>query len=175
MKFLTAALCLAASLGAALAHGQAQTPPPKLDEKSPVTLDEVRASFARLEAVLVKRHKVSIPATKLPAGSSPATRAQIVGEIVRLFDALRPKFRFTPRPPRTYDAVIDARNDPALAKDLNRLIRFGMVAPVGPLATGPGPNLTPQQLGDALGFAFVQMGGMLHQPDPKWSPDISKP
>lgn len=167
---------LAAGCLCAAALPQQKPVPAPVDAVSPVSRDEVRASLTRLRKTLEGRTTIKFRPFLLPAGTAPATRAEIAFELNSMFTSLEPVIRWTRRPPRSYDAILKERNkDPRALSVMQRLVRFGLAGPVGPLVVGPKDSLTPRQLGDALGFAFAQFAAMLHQPDPKWTPDLQKP
>jgi len=100
------------------------------------------------------------------------TRSEIVTALKGLLDHYQPKFRVAPRPSTVVMKAIKARNPVAVQKDLTTLVKWGMVAPVGPLVVGPGDNLNSQQIGDALGYFFGQVSLLSHRAIPKWTPNI---
>lgn len=153
-----------------LAHPKVKTLPPV--GSGPVTAREARESFLRASALLTKVHGVGLGLGSIPAADRPATRAEIVAEMTRLAKASEPTFRFTPALAKYTPARF--KIDTAQRAALGRLVGRGLVAPVGPLATGPGPGLTPKELGDALGFFVSRLAQMSHLPSPKWTPMLQK-
>lgn len=100
------------------------------------------------------------------------TRAEMASALKETFDHFRPKFKVAPRPYQVVSKALTDKNEPAAQKDLELLIKWGFVAPVGPLVVGPGPNLSPKQAGDALGYFFSQMSVLTHRADAKWTPRL---
>lgn len=150
--------------------GLAQAP-----SQGPVTRDEVRQAFAKVEPSLGRRIGVAYPKTALKPGSAPATRVEIVTEFMRIWKASEPKFRFTSRPYVVYPEVLAQNNKGPVIKDLTFLIQRGAVAPVGPLAWGPKPTLEVSDFGDALGTLVHQITAFTHEPSVKFTPTLMRP
>lgn len=134
----------------------------------PVTAREAREALGRAATLLTKVSGRSLGACSIPSADRPASRSEIVGEMARLYTAAEPTFRFTPA-----SVPFDPSKfkiDPARKAALSRLVLHGCVARIGPLATGPGPGLTPKEFGDALGFFMARLSQMGHLPSPKWTP-----
>ncbi len=140
---------------------------------APVRLDEVRIVLHRSESAL--RKALKMPAVKLiPGETRAATRKEIIDEFERVVAVFRPQFRVTPRPFRTVPSAVEKANDAATAQKVNAMARFGLMAPVGPLAVGPQANLSLAQFGDEVGILFSQLSYLTHQPDPRWTPNIQR-
>ncbi|MBX3110821.1 MAG: hypothetical protein KF857_02335 [Fimbriimonadaceae bacterium] len=146
----------------------AQTPRPS----PPLREGDMWAAFSKYETGLAKIVGAPTPAsTRL--SNKVATRAQVLAEMERVFAECKPKFRFTPRPLKVYQDSIDKYNtDPKVRQSLAKMVRWGCVATVGPLVTGPGEGMTAREFGDALGFFMLRMIELTHQPDPKWTPKL---
>jgi len=154
------------AMGVLTAMAPAQAP-------APVRLDEVRIVLHRSESAL--RKVLGMPSVKLvPGEKRTATRKEIIAEFQRVTDVFRPRFRMTPRPYRTRPSAVEKANDAATAKTVQGLARFGLMAPVGPLAVGPADHLTLAQFGDEVGILFSQLTFLTHQPDPRWTPNIQR-
>lgn len=168
MKNLSTAIVFLAlaSIGSAQAVASAS---------GPVTRDEVRSAFSKVEPSLGRRLGIKIPASSLKQGAVPATRVEIVGEFMRVWKACEPAFRTTPRPYTVYQEVLAQNNTGPVIKDLTLLIKRGAVAPVGPLAWGPKPTLELAEFGDALGNLVHQITALSHQPSVKFTPALMKP
>lgn len=139
---------------------------------APLRQGDMWAAFAKYEAGLAKIVGAPKPAMA-KMSDAPATRAEILAEMDRVFNECKPKFRFTPRPLKVYQESIDKHNaDPKVRQTMTKLVRWGCVSTVGPLVTGPGDGLDTKQFGDALGFFILRMIELTHQPDPKWTPDL---
>lgn len=143
-------------------------------QTAPVTRGEVHAATARLEALV--REVLRLPAGAAPAPAKPdevATRTEVTQALARLFRVAEPKFVYTPRPQK-FDAG-RVRKLPVAADQatLERLIRWGCVAPYGPLATNAA-GLTPKELGDALGFCVARLAELTHTPSSKFSPGLMR-
>lgn len=164
---------------AALVLGQVPTgKPPRVKHKlvvmgeQSVTAIEAREAFTRLGALFKRTSALPMGTTAIPAANRPATRAEIVAEMARLAKASEPAFRFVPAPvphdARLFNVAAAQRST------LDRLVTWGCVARIGPLAVGPGTSLTPSQFGDALGFFAARIAQMSHLPSPKWTPMLQK-
>ncbi len=140
----------------------------------PVTKGEMLAALGRCETSL---HKVlKMPPPKARKGSSaPATRAEVLKEFNRVFAEVEPHFKVTPCPSLVDTAAIAKRNPAKQRPTIAKLVRWGCVAPVGPLVVGPGETLTVEQYGDALGFFFTRVTGLTHMPSQRWTPYLQPP
>ena len=158
VSVVVAAVCLAS-----FAHAQAP----------PVTVAEANAVFAKIEGAVRDVLKMK-EAEKRPVGEKrPITRAEVVRRMDEIFLSVKPKFQFTPRPFRTEEAVIKRFNDdPVTQARMKKLVRWGFLAPVGPLVVGPGESLTIAAFGDAVGYFLSQMAAMTYFADPNWVPAL---
>lgn len=138
----------------------------------PVTDNDLRQTMYKADKALSTVLKLNPPSPVEKGTSQPATRAQIIAEFDRIFEKARPKFRMTPRPYRVEKEAITKHNSGKTAETLEKLIRWGVVGPVGPLVVGPTDTLTPQQYGDALGLLFVQLASLTHTPSLAGNPAI---
>lgn len=165
-----------------MVNGFAQEPPqpakathvavPK--DTSPVTADEANTVLKQESTIISKAFGHPMPTSfAVGKGSTPVTREAIVAAFTRQFDALSPEFKFTPNP-QTYNATILRIAKPQLPS-LERLIRFGCIGKVAPLATGPKDSLTIAEFGDALGFFMSRLAELTYMPDPKWTPTLEGP
>lgn len=146
-----------------LAHAQA----------TPVTVAEANAVFAKIEGAVRDVLKME-KAEKGPVGEDrPITRAEVVQRMDKIFQSVKPKFQFTPRPFRTEEAVIKRFNDdPKTQALMKNLVRWGFVAPVGPLVVGPDDSLMIPAFGDAVGYFLSQLAAMTYFADPNWVPAL---
>jgi len=154
-------------------HPGAKPSPASEADAKPVTAREVRESFVRTIGLMEKVRGSSLGKPALPAADRPATRAEIVGEMNRLFRAAQPGFFFTPAPV-AHDASV-FRIDAAQKSALDKLVTLGFVAKIGPLAVGPQPGLTTKQFGDALGFFMARASQLSHLPNSRWTPMLQGP
>ncbi len=138
----------------------------------PVTAREARETFGRMVALLTKVHGQPLGTGSIPLADRPVTRTETVAEMARIYRASEPTFRFTPAP-TPYDAS-KFRIDAMQKTSLGRLVKQGCVAPLGPLATGPGLGLTPKEFGDAVGFFMARLSQVSHMPSPKWTPMLQE-
>lgn len=168
----------------AISFGQAEQkeglkkPKPRAVKTSeaPVTCDEARTTFMRVETIL--RKALALPAqtapVSIPAGKSPVSRAQVVGEFSRIYDVVRPKAKLSPAAV-AFDASLIKMSDAKQRANIEKLIRLGAVAKVGPLAVGPSDSLTVPEFGDAIGFFMARMAFITHMPSNKWTPGLQQP
>ena len=175
MSFTTAAQSprSRASTGRAVLLAVAALCVGNLAQAQPVTVAEANAVFAKIEGAVRDVLKME-KAEKRPVGEKrPITRAEVVRRMDEIFQSVKPKFQFTPRPFRTEEAVINRFNDdPITQAHMKKLVRWGFLAPVGPLVVGPGDSLTIAAFGDAVGYFLSQMAAMTYFADPNWVPAL---
>lgn len=140
------------------------------EDDAPVTRKEVADAIAKVEGALSRSLKLSFKKTTMPADGQAATRGEIIGELERMVASTRSEYRWTPRAYRTNQTAVFAVNEPFDGERIMRLARLGFVAPVGPLAIGPGKGLTPEQFGDALGLCASQIASLTHKSSAKFTP-----
>lgn len=137
----------------------------------PVTKDEAKKVIDQVDSALV----AVMPAVKKSesplAGSQPVTRAEVVSEFNRIFEAAKPEFKFTPRRV-SYDASLLTLKDAGAKSRLQSLIAWGCVDQVGPLATSSKDTLGVLEFGDAVGFLLARVAQLSHMPDPKFTPSL---
>lgn len=136
----------------------------------PVTRAEAAATFKDVETALkiFSGGKIKTFAPKWGA-PGPASRAEIILALDKAFEQLRPQFKFTPRMVK-YDATLLRPVDPAASKPLAKLVSWGCISRLGPLATNPTPMIGPAEFGEALGFMLVRLSELTHTPSSKWTP-----
>lgn len=142
-------------------------------EDKPVSAKAAYRVMARHEAALAKLVK---PVTPVAAngGDGPLSRTALILELERVFEQARPEFRWTPTYYRLVESAVTKSNpDPKVQAAVRKMARFGCIAPVGPLVVGPGDTLTPKQFGEALSLFTIRIAHLTHQPDPKWTPNLT--
>lgn len=144
--------------------------------ETPVSQSEARSTFVRAETVM--RKVLGMPATtkssvSIPSGAKAVTRAQVVAELNRLYQTIRPKVKVTPRPV-SFDASVVRFADAKQKANLLALVKMGAVAKLGPIVTGSTETLTVPQFGDAVGFFMSRMAYMTHLPSTDWTGSIKK-
>jgi hypothetical protein len=186
-QVLTLSLCLvcvaAVSLGFSQSLGKSspsdgglkksKSVPPRVADNRPVTFQEASEVFSRAEKTIssalgIKGHQAS---QKTPLPNKPVSRNFVIERMADLLTVVKPKVRLTPAPV-TYDKTVLKLDDPKLLATLNKLVKLGAVAKLGPLATGPGNTLTPAQFGDAVGFFMARIGQITNLPSNKWTPSL---
>lgn len=138
---------------------------------SSVRVSEANATFTKYERVI--RKVLGLPGTSAPAPSKdtkPATRAQILNGMNRLFEMAKPEFKMTPRDTR-YDAnqFSIPRGNPSRGV-LEKLVKWGFVGKVSPLATSKNDGLSLAEFGDAMGLFLARIADLTHTPSTKFSP-----
>lgn len=141
-----------------------------VDVKAPVTKSEAAAVFTRARKAIASARIAPVAAkSTITAGSAAVSREEVILEMGKILEASKKSIKFIPALTR-YEAksfrVGSAGSKAALAK----LVAWGFVGPVGPLATGPKPGLSIAQFGDAVGFFMARLADVTHMPSPKWSP-----
>jgi hypothetical protein len=141
-----------------------------VDLKAPVTKSEAAAVFVRARKAIAASRIAQMDAkSTIALGNAPVTREEVISEMAKIFEASKKAVKFVPAPTR-HDPAVFKVGSPALKASLGKLVTWGFIAPVGPLATGPKPNLTVAQFGDAIGFFMARMTDVTHMPSPRWSP-----
>lgn len=135
-----------------------------------VTRQEATAVFKRVATALRiftgGRVKSFAPAFQ-PTGV--LTRTELVKEFDRVFETAKPYFKFAPRPVK-FDARVFSVKDADARKKLDKLVLWGCVARIGPVATAPKDELALAEFGDAVGFLLVRIAELTHTPSSKWTP-----
>lgn len=151
---------------------RAQPRPGAAASTDPVTRSEARAVFTRIDEV-VRRVIVRKPGpgvSSIPAGTAPVTRSEVVREMNRLFDLVQEQVVFTPRPIQfDREPITILETDPQRAA-LEKLIRWGFVGRVAPLATSNEATLSINVFGDALALFVARLCEVTHTPSAKFSP-----
>jgi hypothetical protein len=176
MNTMRNAVALLWTLGAASALAQApQTglkrtakPPVVTSSTAPVTRAEAGQIFSRASKLLAPVLGLT-PTPSALTGTAPVTRDQVVAEMNRLFEWSRPKFVFSPRRV-THNPAVFTVGQPQRGA-LGKLVSFGAIAPLGPLATSPRPTLTVREFGDAMGFFISRLCDLTHTPS-RFSPQL---
>lgn len=167
-----AAVSVSQTPGGGGESARAQPRPGAIQGTAPVTRSEARAVFTRIDEV-VRRVIVRKPGagvSAIPTGTAPVTRSEVVREMNRLFELVQDQIVFTPRPivferePITLPPADPQR--PALEK----LIRWGFVGRVAPLATSADSTLPVDVFGDALAIFVSRLCEVTHTPSSKFSP-----
>jgi len=142
----------------------------------PVTHAEASAMLSKAgQAIKVfSDGKVATFAPKFGSDVKPMTRVELIREFDRMFEAVRPNFKFTPKKVAFDAAVLKPGRDAALRKSLEKLVSWGCVARLGPVAVGPSEGLEPDEFGDALGFLLVRLADLSHTPHSRWTPSMMK-
>lgn len=145
------------------------------DPSGPVTRREVSVTLT--EAGNALRRAMKMPEVSRPASSEEgaATRADIIRAFDAEFESFVTKFVVTPVPQRRDPRAIEENNPAELHPVLKRLVRYGAVAPVGPLVVGPEDSLSLEQYGDALAMLMNALLRACHRPDVTWSPRLQAP
>ncbi len=100
------------------------------------------------------------------------SREAVILELDSTFEGIHPQFKFTP--PRVgFDPKRFTITTSPEKEKLAKLVGWGAVAKVGPLAAGKSHTLTPQQFGDAVGFFMVRIADLTHVPYSRWTPYLN--
>ncbi len=138
---------------------------------SAVRVSEVNATLTKYERVI--RKVLGLPGSSAPTPSKdqkPATRAQIISGLNRLFEMTKPEFKMTPRDTK-YDAnQFSIPRGNATRPMLEKLVKWGFVGKVSPLATSKTDTLTLSEFGDTMGLFLSRIADLTHTPNTKFSP-----
>ncbi|MCK6632141.1 MAG: hypothetical protein L6Q31_07160 [Fimbriimonadaceae bacterium] len=154
-----------------LSHRPTESIDPKILAEPTTTL-EAATTFQKVETAL--RRVVLVDSTSVPLksgdSSSSVTRNQVVDELDRLFEMCRPKFKFTPRLSEFDGGVLSIPADQPQRAKLEKLIAWGCVGRVAPLATSKETSIGLADFGDAVGLFLARMADLTHSPSSQWSP-----
>jgi hypothetical protein len=151
---------------AVLVMAQTKAAPPV----SPVTCTEARTFLQRVQNALVVVNRIKNPSHSLIHPSrSPITREAVILEFKRIFDMTQPFFTYKGNPAQFDPKVIRLSSASSLRAAMT-LTSWGCLNRVGPLLTGPGDHLTPQQFGDASGLFLSRLAELTHTPTIEFSP-----
>jgi len=182
-SFLAIAFLIVAVLGIGIAQQQQQgTGKPQykkldaagVDANSSVTRAEAAAVFEEARRAIKTAHIGGGGKSSIPSDGQAVTRDEVIVEMAKIFEASKKSIRIVPTHD-SFDATLLKVGSPAAKAELSKLIAWGFVAPVGPLATGPKPTISIQDLGDALGFFISRLSDITHMPSTRWSPYIQHP
>lgn len=138
---------------------------------APLRHDAMLQVMNRVDKTVRVVLKVEGNTTTRTGQARAATRAEMIAEFDRIMTLARPRFRGRPIRQVVDQPLIDGRNPaPETRAQLKRLIEWGFVGPVSPLATEPSQTLTPKQFGDALGYFMSRLADVTHTYDPRFSP-----
>lgn len=143
----------------------------KANSVIPVTQAEVRAVFTRVNQVLTDAEMVKTPIgnSPIPDSIKTATRAQVISEMSRVYQAASPSFKLNLKAVPV-DSYAIRLPDLASRQKIRVLIAAGAVAKYGPLVSGPTMSLTVAEFGDAVGFFLARISELTHMPSRKWTP-----
>lgn len=146
------------------------------NQGSPVTQREVAEAFQKVESainrVILKSSKAA--SAKKGVADKPATRAQIVREMNRLFEIGKSKFKFTPRKAPINRSVVSFPAGTTEQKMSIRLMEWGFVGEVAALVTNKAPGMSVRAFGDALGMFLARMADLTHTPSSEFSPYMNQ-
>jgi hypothetical protein len=177
-SFFLLVLLTAAVVAPAQQEGLKKKPKPAPKaavNNAPVTKAEGKATFARLEKILltVTGAKGNAGASSLAASAQPITRAEAIAEMSRLFTIVEPKFKITPKKIAFEEKRLTLR-EAAQRDNLKKLIAMGFVAKLGPIATNKSESLTVSEFGDAVGFFATRVADLTNLPSSKWTPFLKR-
>lgn len=163
---------------AGIAAGQNRPSHPKvtvskksLQDTKPISNAEARQVLSRMDALLWKalELKVPVPSPTLPLNSQPVSRSAIVRELSKSFSAIKPEVKFTPPAVVFSEGSLSFSDKPTKTQAIE-LIRWGLLAKVGPIVTGKSTNLSVAEFGDSVGFFVARICDITHVPAARWTP-----
>lgn len=138
----------------------------------PVTKGEVNSTISRMASVLKSILKVNIDGSMPAIEDTPkaASRIDVVHSFYALFKKCQPKFKFTPRKGPVEKIKPVKGDDTKVKQEIEELVQWGCLAPVGPVAAGPSATMKVEEFGDAVGFFLSRIAELTHNPSAKFSP-----
>lgn len=137
----------------------------------PVSSRTATALFAKIDPVFASKSGLKSFGT-VEFADGALEKRELVATMHQVFQHYRPSFRVTVRPYRIIGEYLDSNADAQTRSQLQELIRWGAVAPAGPLVTNES-RLSPEELGDTLAYFYLLLTRVTYQPDPDWSGSIS--
>jgi hypothetical protein len=134
------------------------------------TIDEVDIAISRVL-------KLPSPKTQRPKTSTTelAKRDSIIQELNRIFERTKSNFKVTPHPIPFDTKAISLPKESTQRANLEKLIRWGFIHRVSPIATSENDSLTLSEFGNLMGQFVARLAELTHKPSPKWSPFIMDP
>lgn len=136
----------------------------------PVTKDEARKVLDKMSHAFVRVIPAVKPAPIQLAGKQPVTRAEIIEQFARIFEATKPNFKKNPSKASVNPGALTVK-EPAAKEKLETLIAWKCVDPTGPLATGNKETMGVLEFGDAVGLMIARLADLTHTPNPRFSPN----
>jgi hypothetical protein len=148
-----------------------QAPVATVDTKTPVSEAEARATFkkivANIPAIIGK--SITIGQGPIPDSTKPVTKDELLAEFDFLYNSVKPEFKYTPQPVWYDPKVITIRNSSS-KKTIDKMIKWGFVARVCPLATSKTETISLDDFAYTVGFFVSRLGELTHMPEPKNTP-----
>lgn len=108
------------------------------------------------------------PKPTIATGKVVVTRKEILEEFATIHRAAAASFKLSPQP-----VSFDAKRFTVQSSSLTSLVKGGFVAKVGPLAAGKRAGVSPNELGDAIGFFVARLAEVTHLPSSRWTPYLA--
>lgn len=144
---------------------------PKTDlSKSVLTKKDMSEAIAKIDKAASKVLSIKPLALPTESSTSPATREDAIVVFNKLYENVKPSFKFTPRFVNYNPAVLTIDKKKPERAMLEKLIKWQFIAKVGPIAAGKKSTLTLEQFGDALAFFTLRIADLTHVPSARWSP-----
>ncbi|MCE9559801.1 MAG: hypothetical protein K8R88_12725 [Armatimonadetes bacterium] len=156
------------SLLLALVPGLLQAQPAK-----PVTRIEAQLIVSRMDDILHDLYKGASNEKPVISGSQEksVTRSEIIDSFYFLFTKAKSGFKFMPRLAKSDPKKFQLLNASAKSQG-DTLVKWGFLAPVGPLLTDSKQEISITQFGDAVGYFLARLSELTHKPSSKYSPDL---
>jgi hypothetical protein len=157
--------------------GKSRQAPPRVQETGDLaTVAEVSRTMVRIRQVLFKAVLNKAAPKETPKKETRvASKADIIAEFNKCFEDIRPRFKMTPRMVAVRANVVTVPAQHPQRKPLEKLIKYGFVAPVGPLVASKREGLTLREFGDAVGYFLARAADLTHTPSSKFSPALMPP
>lgn len=142
--------------------------------EKPLTRAELGASLAKVERLLADALKLRPTKPQAPSlsGSASASRLEVVRGLFRLHSITKPAHAFLPGPTAFDAGRVKKLGNASAQRELLELLRWGYLAPVGPVSAGPAETLTLEDWGDALGYFLSRVAELTHTPSARFSPAL---
>lgn len=159
-------------------HVPAQRKPDKPLQKLPITKSSGAVTSGDFAVAIDRLISAMDGALRIPSRSglkptnpgAPLDNKVVVSRLKSTFDHYRPYFRGAPRPILVREDSLN-QSPQSARNDLKLLVKWGFVAPTGPLVLNK--KLSAADLGKILGHFFSQVTFLTHKPDPKWTPRLN--
>jgi len=141
-----------------------------------VTREEAKAALTKVRQIIYRVVlKKNAPNNALNVMSPICSRKELVEVLFSWFKATENEFKVTPVSVQYEPAQMSIPLGDATRPKLEKLVAWGFIGRVDPLATSAKQGLTAAEFGDAVGYFLCRLSDLTHTPSNKFSPALMGP